>query len=155
MLGLIESWKRVLDIKGFGGTMLMDLSKAFDTINHNLLITKLYAYGFSNDNLKLDYSYLRKKIQKFSLWKELSQGVLQGSILGPLLFNIYLNDLFFLTEFTDLCNFGDDRTFYACNTSLHSLIKRLKNDSFLAIKWFENNSMKLNQDKCHLLVSGY
>ena len=139
----------------------MDLSKAFDTIKHDLLVAKLHAYGFSNGSLKLLYSYLknrwyRTKINhKFSSWKELSQGVPQGFVLGPLLFNIYLNDLFFLSEFTDLCNFADDTTFYACDMDLNSLIKRLEHDSFLAIEWFENNNMKLNQDKCHLLVSGY
>ena len=79
----------------------------------------------------------------------------QASVLGPLLFNIFLNDLFSLSDFTDLCNFADDTTFYACDMDLNSLIKRLEHGSFLAIEWFENNNMKLDQDKCHLLVSGY
>ena len=160
LLALTENWKIVLDNKRFGGAVLIDLSKAFDTINHDLLATKLDACSFSNDSLKLLYSYLnnrwyRTKIKlKFSSWKELSQGVLQGSVLEPLLFNIYLNDLFFLSEFTDLCNFEDDTTFYACDMNLNSLIKRLVHDSFLAIEWFKNNNLKLNQDKCHFLVSG-
>ena len=94
--------------------------------------------------------YRTKINHKFSSWKELSQGVPQGSVLGSLLFNIYLNDLFFLSEITDLCNFADDTTFYASDMDLNSL-----HDSFLAIEWFVNNNMKLNQDKCHLLVSGY
>ena len=84
----------------------------------------------------------------------MSQGVPQGFVLGPLLFNIYLNDLFFLSEFIDLCHFADDTTFYALDVDLNSLIKRLEHDSFLAIEWFENNNIKLNQDKCPLLVSG-
>ena len=83
------------------------------------------------------------------------QGVPQGSVLGPFLFNIYLNDLFYLTESTEVCNFADDTTFFACDENLNSLIKRLEHDSLLAIEWFQNNNMKLNQDKCHLLVSGY
>ena len=136
----------------------MDSFKAYDTINHDLLVAKLHAYGFSNDSLKLLYSYLkhrwcRTKINhKLSFWKELSQRVPPGPVLGSLLFNICLKDLFFLSEFTDLCNFGDDTTFYACDKDLNSLIKRQEHYSFLAIEWFENNNMKLNQDKCHLLV---
>ena len=85
----------------------------------------------------------------------MNERVLQGFVLGTLLFNIYLSNLFFLYEFTDLCNFADDKTFYACDMDLNSLIKRLEHDRFLAIEWFENNNMKLNKDKCHLLVSGY
>ena len=79
----------------------------------------------------------------------------QESVLGPLLFNIYLNNLFYLAESTNVCNFADDTTFYACDKDLNSLINRLEHDGYLAIEWFENNSMKLNQDKCHLLVSGF
>ena len=77
-------------------------------------------------------------------------------MLGPLLFNIYLNDLFYFAESANICNFADDATFYACDKDLKSLINRLEQlPSYLAIGWFENNSMKLNQDKCHLLVSGF
>ena len=58
LLSLIEKWKKELDNKGYAGAILMDLSKAFDTINHELLIEKLYAYGFSKDALKLINSYM-------------------------------------------------------------------------------------------------
>ena len=54
-----------------------------------------------------------------------------------------------------MCNFAKDTTFYACDMDLNPLTNRLEHDSFLAIKYFENDNMKLNQDKCHLLVSGY
>ena len=124
--------------------------KNVDIINHDLLVAKSHACGFNNDSLKLLYSYLNNRWHriiinhKLGSWKELSQGVPQGSVPGPLLFNMYLNDLFFLSEFTNLCNFADDTTFYACNMDLNSLIKRIEHDNFQSIEWFENNNMKLN-----------
>ena len=83
------------------------------------------------------------------------QGVPQGSVLVPLLFNNYLNDLFCIAQSTNVCKFADDTTFYACDKDVNSLINRLEHDSYLAIEWFENHFTKLNQDKCHLLVSGF
>ena len=79
----------------------------------------------------------------------------QGSVLGSLVFNIYLNDLFFLVDYTEVCNFADDTTFFGSGKDPGSLINRLEHDSFLAIEWFQNNCMKLNQDKCYLPVGGY
>ena len=66
-----------------------------------------------------------------------------------------MNDLFFLTENTIFCNYVDDTTFYACDSDLRNLISRLEHDSVLAVEWFECNYLKLNQDKCHLLISGH
>ena len=73
-------------------------------------------------------------------------------VLGPLLFNIYLNDLFYLVESTNIYNFAGNTTFYVCNKDLNCLINRLEHLSYLAIEEFENNSIKLNQAKCHLLI---
>ena len=161
LLILIEKWRAILDKKGYAGAILMDLSKAFDTLNHELLIAKLAAYGFDKSSLLLVKSYLsnrwqRTKINKsYSSWSELLTGVPQGSILGPLLFNIYLNDLFYLENDCDVCNFADDTTPYACDTNLESLMFRLEFATEQAIEWFEINYMKLNVDKCHLIIGGH
>ena len=100
------------------------LSKVFDTVNHNLLIAKLHAYGFDIKTLKLLRNYLTKSWQatkvnsSFSTWSELLQDPPQGSVLGSILFSNYLNDLFYLTEMTQACNFADDTTFYVCDKDL-------------------------------------
>ena len=139
----------------------MDLSKAFDTLYHDFLIAKLHACGFQHDALKLLHSYLSKQWHRtkvntsFSSWEELIKVVPQESVLGQVLFNLYLNDLIYLPDFTEVCNFADDTTFHACNNDLNNLIKRLEHDALLAIEWFKTNNMKLNKGKCHLLVSGH
>ena len=160
LLSLIEKWKTSLDKGGYAGAIMMDLSKAFDTLNHELLIAKLSAYGFSTPALALIRDYLTNRWQRtkinseFSSWSELISGVPQGSILGPLLFNIYINDLFWLNEKTEVCNYADDTTFHSCDKELNSVLLDLEHDSLLAIEWYEANYMKLNKSKCHLLVSG-
>ena len=154
LIPMLEKLKLSMDNKGFAGGVLMDLSKAFDTINHQLLLVKLHACGFSQQALAIICSYLstrkqRKKINNvFSSWKDLILGMPQASVLGPLLFNIYLNDLFFFLKDVSICNFADDTTTYISSESLENVLKSLEKSSLFAIRWFENSYMKLNTDKC-------
>ena len=138
----------------------MDLSKVFGTINHSLLLAKLEAYGFSLTSLKLMQSYLCNRFQRtsvnasFSDWKEIETGVPQGSVLGPLLFNIFLNYIFYFINNGNLCNYADDNTLYSIGKSLNMVKENLKINFLIMQKWFYENHMVLNPGKCHYLVLG-
>ena len=158
LLRLLEEWKSHLDNKKFVGAVLMDLSKAFDCIPHDLLIAKMEAYGFDFDTLVFFYSYLKRRKQNvkinnvFSSFQVLLSGVPQGSILGPILFNIFMNDLFLWIEEASLHNFADDNTLSAFANSIPDLIKTLEKESEIAIKWFQDNDMSVNPEKFHGII---
>ena len=113
---MLERWKKALDNGKIAGVLLTDLSKAFDCLNHELIIAKLEAYGFDHGSLTYILSYLSDRMRRtkvnasFSSWSNIKTGVSQGSILGPLLFNIYLNDIFYFVNKSDLTNYADDTT---------------------------------------------
>ena len=159
LIVMVETWKRALDMNNAAGSILTDLSKAFDCLSHELLIAKLEAYGFGNTALKYLYDYMKNRKQrvkieeKFSSWKDLKKGVQQGSIIGPLLFNIFINDIFLFVEKTKLANFADDTTSYSTEKNALKLLELLKEDITVILQWFRFNEMKSNTDKMHLIIS--
>ena len=157
---LLQKWVSCLDNSGKVGTILMDLSKAFDSLPHELLLAKLSAYGVTKDGLKLlrnylSYRYQRTKIgSSFSEWLETILGVPQGSVLGPLLFNIFINDLFLFLHETEVCNFADDNTLYCCSDSLEVVVSSLEKDLKESLKWFRANQLVANPDKFKAMFLG-
>ena len=157
---MIETWKKHLDKGEKIGVILMDLSKAFDTINHSLLLAKLDAYGFSRTSLKLMQNYLCNRQQRISIngsfsdWTEVITGVPQGSILGPLLFNIFLNEIFMFISKCSLCNYADDNSPYSTGKNLNRIRRNLEMEFMILHKWFHENPMTLNPGKCHYMVIG-
>ena len=158
LLKCIEDWKSALDENNFVGVLFMDLSKAFDCLPHSLLIAKIKAYGLdiSSCNLISDYISNRKQRVKIgnsrSEWAIISKGVPQGSILGPLLFNIFLNDLFLFIERCDLYNYADDNFLSKISKTPTEAISSLTHDGNIAIKWFNDNGMQANPGKFQFLA---
>ena len=112
----------------------MDLSKAYDCLPYHLFIAKLAAYGFEDSATSLTSDYLSKRYQRvkigsvFSSYLENLRGVLQGSILGPNLFNIFINDLMFFAQETEVCNFADDTAIYSCSLNYKAEAHKLSNN---------------------------
>ena len=159
LLLMIDNWKKALDNHKVFGAVLTDLSKAFDCICHDLLIAKLNAYGLSLPALKLITDYLQNRKQRtkigsiYSDWEDIISGVPQGSILGPLLFNIFLCDLFLEDENNHFANYIDDTTPYSVGSAPTEVLENLSGITKKLFTWFANNQMKANDDKCHLLLS--
>ena len=160
LFNLIHKWQSCLDKSGIVGAILMDLSKAYDCLPHDLLIAKLNAYGVSLKSSRLFFSYLSSRKHRvkigsiFSDWLEITLGVPQGSILGPLLFNIFLNDIFMFNEVTDIFNFADDNTLSTCDSSLEIVERRLSHDLQIILDWFKTNSLSANPSKFQAIILG-
>ena len=142
----------------FVGTILMDISKAYDCIPYEL-IAKLEAYGLHKNSLNLlaDYFSGRKQRTKidcvFCEWWKIICWIPQGSILGPLLFNIF-KDLFFFVLKCDICNFADDNTMYSCNKLLSKILANLRFDLKNVLMWFTVNSLNPNLGKFQYMILG-
>ena len=156
--GALQLWQKELGNRSFVGTILMDLSKTYDSIPHELLIAKLECCGLDRTSLGLMLDYLSNRKQStkigwtFSSWYE--TGIQQGSVLGALFFNIFINDLFFSFTKSEVSNFADDNSLYSCNKNLENIFSNAKWGFKRVLEWFRINSLKINLGKFQFMVLG-
>jgi hypothetical protein len=151
---MIEDWRQALDLKDHLVAVFLDLSKAFDTVDHLLLLKKLSYYDFDVTVISLLTSYLKNRRIKTKVNDTLSKetleddrGVPQGSILGPLLFILYLNDVAHLNIKSKLTLFADDATLFAHGANVNETLKCIAEDIRLIEEWLSHNRLILNLTK--------
>ena len=158
---MIESW-RALQNKGKKvGAIIMDLSKAFDTLNYKLLIKKLQACGFDKKSLSFIESYFSNRKQRTKIGDSLVnirvslQVYHKAQSLEPFFFNIFIKDLFLSIDKSTLYNYADDNIttdYITTGNDANAIIDKLKQDFSKIFKWFYENFMILYPDKCYFLT---
>ena len=155
---MITEWKLKVDSGENIGILTTDLSSAFDCLPQTFLIAKLKAYNLSSDACLLISSYLHKRKQRTKLsnflspWSFIVKGVPQGSIIGPLAFNFFINDIFYTPLLSNLFNYADDNSAYYCHNDVNVIKNKLECDAKLMINWFNDNGMKANASKFQYLT---
>ena len=158
LIKITESIQEAIDNKNFACGVFIDLQKAFDTVNHSILLNKLEYYGIRGLSNKLFQSYLhnRKQYVKIngvkSALAKIIHGVPQGSILGPLLFLIYINDLNNAIEHSAVFHFADDTNLLYIDSSLKKINKYINHDLKNLCQWLRANKISLNQGKTEILL---
>ena len=153
LLHMIEIFKSALDKGEYVACISMDISKAFDCLPHCLTICKLFAYGLSKDACILIASYLFQRKQRVKIgnnksdWEEINKGVPQGSILGPLIFNIFLNDIFYFVTKGNMYNYANDNSISVSHKELALLSRQLQTEAEVTFQWFLDNAMEVNPTK--------
>ena len=157
LIEITETIRQALDNRNFACGIFVDLQKAFDTVNHDILISKLEHYGIRNQANNWFASYLRDRSQYVSILgfdsdtKVIPHGVPQGSVLGPLLFLIYINDLHFSIKNSKVFHFADDTNLLNIGNSPKKMQKLINADLKVLYNWLLANKISLNSDKTEII----
>ena len=158
LVSMTEKIKSTLDCNSFGCGIFVDLEKAFDTVNHSILLKKMEHYGVRGVVHQWFASYLSNREQFVSVnghnssLKKVSCGVPQGSVLGPLLFLIYINDLPNATKSLSFFLFADDTNIYFESDDIEKLTKKINNELVKVKKWLDCNKLSLNVNKTNFVM---
>ena len=157
LIDITENIRKALDNGKFACGIFIDLQKAFDTVNHNILINKLNHYGIRGVANNWYKSYLTNRSQYVSIQghnseiEQINHGVPQGSVLGPLLFLLYINDLHAAIKYSTVYHFADDTNLLNINSSPKQLQKHLNIDLKPLYKWLLANKISLNCAKTEVI----
>jgi hypothetical protein len=158
LIEMTELIRKAIDDKYFACGVFVDLQKAFDTVDHSILLKKLDYYGIRGIPLKWFTSYLNERTQFVSIndskstLVKCSNGVPQGSVLGPLLFLLYINDLHTSIKFATVYHFADDTNLMLINKSLKKINKHINHDLANLVQWLRSNKLFLNSNKTELVI---
>ena len=160
LLKCTNDWYLNLENSEYTAVTFIDLKKAFDTVNHDILIQKLEHYGVQNKEIRWFRSYLTNRKQcckvngQLSDLESITTGVPQGSCLGPLLFIIYVNDLHFSLRHSDVNMYADDTSLSFSSKSIQLINECVNEDLGYLESWLNANKLSLNVTKTQSLVIG-
>ena len=143
LISITEKIRKALDEGKFACGVFLDFQKAFDTVNHKILISKLEHYGIRALPLHLFQNYLEKRTQFVDINKKssnvlpINHGVPQGSVLGPLLFLIYINDLIGIVNLSKIHHFADDKNILYMSNSLKDISRKINRDLKSIAEWLK------------------
>ena len=158
LLHLTDDWTLAIDRKELVCVVSTDMSKAFDSLSHSPTLTKLEAYGFESSGLDLMRSFFNNRQNRVRLgnkesnWYQMSRGCPRGSSFGPLLWNLFQNDLSCSITSANLSIYVDDHQLYTSGTSFTAVREALEQEGQLAASWYRDNFLLANPDKFQAMI---